>query len=159
MLRNVKLYPYFQACASLHFWLPVFFLYFLSVLTVQQVLILEGVYYWAVVLLEVPSGYFSDRIGRRPTLLIAGIAWTAAYLLFAVSHSFPVFVAAQILLAVGMAFKSGTDSSLLYDSLLTVDRSDEYGQHEANGQSYGFYATAGASLAGGILAGYDLRLA
>ncbi|TWT78964.1 Major Facilitator Superfamily protein [Planctomycetes bacterium CA13] len=159
MNQNLKLYPYFQACASLHFWLPVFFLYFVSILSVREVLVLEAIYYWAVVTLEVPSGYFSDRIGRRPTLLIAGAAWTVAYLLFASSQTFTSFAIAQILLAVGMAFRSGTDSSLLYDSLKAADRVEEIGFFEALGQSYGFYATAFAALTGGILSGIDLRFA
>lgn len=159
MQRNLKLYPYFQACASLHFWLPIFFLYFLSVLSVQQVLILETIYYWGVVALEVPSGYFSDRMGRRLTLLIASAAWTVAYLLFATMQSFEMFVVAQLLLAVGMSFKSGTDSSLLFDSLNAENRCDEYGDYEANAHSYGFIATAVAAVAGGLLAGFDLRIA
>lgn len=37
----------------------------------SRVLRLEAIYYIAVVFLEVPSGYFSDRFGRRQTLLIA----------------------------------------------------------------------------------------
>tara|TARA_R110002073_G_scaffold154858_8_gene310082 strand:+ start:4944 stop:6188 length:1245 start_codon:yes stop_codon:yes gene_type:complete len=159
MEKNLKFYPYFQACASLHFWLPVFFLYFQSVLTVREVLILEAVYYWSVVTLEVPSGYFSDRIGRRPTLQIAAVAWTVAYLLFATTASFMWFAFAQVFLAVGISFRSGTDSSILYDSLQALDRSDEVGEYEGIGQSYGFYATAAACLVGGILAGIDLRFA
>ena len=159
MQRNLKLYPLFQACASLHFWLPIFFLYFLSVLSVQEVLILECIYYWGVVVVEVPSGYFSDRVGRRLTLLIAAAAWTGGYLLFALAPSFAMFVVAQLLLAVGMAFKSGTDSSFLFDSLKAENRSDEMGDYEAKGLSYGFIATAVAALAGGLLAGFDLRFA
>ena len=159
MERNLKLYPWFQACASLHFWLPIFFLYFLSVLSVKEVLILEAIYYWGVVVLEVPSGYFSDRVGRRITLLIAGAAWTGAYVLFALTPSFAMFVVAQLLLAVGMAFKSGTDSSILFDSVKAEKRSEKIGDYEAKANSYGFIAAAVAALAGGLLAGFDLRLA
>lgn len=157
--RNIQLYPWFQACASAHFWLPVFFLYFLSVLTVEQVLVLEAIYYWAVVALEVPSGYFSDRVGRRVTLLIAGGGWTGAYLLFALTQTFPAFVVAQILLAVGMSFKSGTDTSLLFDSLQAENRAEEVGVQEGRAHSFGFFASAAAALAGGLLAGFDLRIA
>ena len=49
---------------GLHFWYPIFFLYFLARLPLVQVLQLEAIYYAGVVLLEVPSGWFSDRIGR-----------------------------------------------------------------------------------------------
>lgn len=159
MENNLRLYKYLQACASLHFWLPIFFLYFQSVLTVREVLVLEAIYYWSVVAPEVPSGYFSDRIGRRPTLQIAAVAWTVAYLVFAMTASFAWFALAQVILAVGMSFRSGTDSSILYDSLQELGRSDEVGEYEGVGQSYGFYATAIACLAGGLLAGFDLRIA
>lgn len=159
MQRNVRLYPWFQAFASLHFWLPVFFLYFLSALSLREVLILETIYYWSVVALEVPSGYFSDRLGRKPTLLIASAAWIVGYLTFALTSSFGWFVFAQICLAIGMSFRSGTDSSFLFDSLQAEKRSEEVGRHESIGSSYGFFATAFAALAGGLLAGFDLRIA
>ena len=45
--------------------LPVFFLYFSSHLSLSEVLRLEALYCLAVVVLEAPSGYFSDRVGRR----------------------------------------------------------------------------------------------
>ena len=67
--RNVRLYPLYQAFFNAYFWLPVFFLYFSKHFSLAQVLQLEAIYYLAVVSLEVPSGYFSDVIGRRPTLL------------------------------------------------------------------------------------------
>jgi MFS family permease len=53
--------------------MPVFVLYFLQHMPLADVLRLEAIYYVAVVILEVPSGYFSDRVGRRPTLLISTI--------------------------------------------------------------------------------------
>ena len=41
---------------------------------VALVLRLEAIYYVAVVVLEVPSGFFSDVVGRKPTLLISSLA-------------------------------------------------------------------------------------
>ena len=68
---NLRIYPWYVALFNAHFWMPVFFLYFLQHVSMSEVLRLEAIYYLAVVILEVPSGYFSDRFGRRPTLLIA----------------------------------------------------------------------------------------
>ena len=56
------------------FWMPVFSLFFNEHLTVAQVLRLEAIYYVAVVVLEVPSGFCSDVVGRKPTLLISSLA-------------------------------------------------------------------------------------
>ena len=159
MQRNLRLYLVYQVAHNGYFWLPVFFLYFSSILPAGEVLLLEAIYFFAVVVLEVPSGYFSDRIGRRLTLLISAGATVAAGALFALTASFSAFVAGQALLAVAMSFNSGTDSALLYDSLDALDRGGEIGEMEARAHTWGFAATATAALIGGALAGWDLRLA
>jgi len=158
MERNLRLYPVYQACGSLLFWLPVFFLYLSSRVSLEEVLLLEGIYYLGVVVLEVPSGYFSDRVGRRPTLLISTCGTMLAAVLFAGSSSFWPFALAQILLAVGMAFNSGTDTSLLYDSLAALDRGEEIGRQEARAYTAHYIALAAAALVGGLAAGFDLRI-
>ncbi|MCP4870491.1 MAG: MFS transporter [Proteobacteria bacterium] len=159
MSRNLALYPLYRGLRGLMFWLPVFFLYFQSVLDVADVLVLEALYYLGVVVAEVPSGYFSDRVGRRTTLLIAMGAWTAACWLFVLTASFVPFAAAQLGLALGMAFNSGTDSALLYDSLKALGREDEIAAHESKAQAWGLGATALAAVLGGAMAGLDMRFA
>lgn len=158
MERNLRLYPHYQTARSLTFWLPVFFLYFSARLPADQVLALEAIYYAGVVVLEVPSGYLSDRLGRRPTLVVAAAAWTLGYLALGLASSFPVFVAGQLLLAAGMAFNSGTDGALLYDSLLACGRGDELAEHEGRAQARALLAMGGSALVGGAVASIDLRL-
>ncbi|MGE0433547.1 MAG: MFS transporter, partial [Planctomycetota bacterium] len=158
MERNIRLYPLYQAFWNALFWMPVFFLLFASVLTPAEVLRLEAIYYLAVVLFEVPSGYLSDRVGRRVTLLIATACWTGAGVVFALADSFGTFVVAQILLAGGMAFNSGTDTSLLYDSLAVLGRHDEMAQVESRAASAGLYAGSIAALFGGLAGMFSLRL-
>jgi len=157
--RNLQLYVVYCGTRNLIFWLPIFFLYFSSILSVSEVLLLEAIYYAAVVLLEVPSGYLSDRIGRRITLMTAMAAWSSACFVFAFTGGFWSFATAQILLAAGMAFHSGTDSSMLFDSLKALDRTDEYAEREARAQAVTFSSMAIAALVGGCLAGFDLRIA
>jgi MFS family permease len=157
--RNVRLYPVYAAAYNAFFWMPVFFLYFSEHLTLDRVLLLESIYYIAVVVLEVPSGYFSDSIGRRPTLLISAGALLGAYGLFFWGASFLVFAAAQLCLAVGISFNSGTDTSLHYDSLAAVNRESEYAHREAVAARLGFHAGAVAALLGGLAASIELRYA
>ncbi len=157
--RNVRLYPAYTAAFNAFFWMPVFFLYFSEHLTLERVLLLESIYYIAVVLFEVPSGYFSDSVGRKPTLLISAGALLAAYGLFFWGASFVVFVLAQICLAIGISFNSGTDTSFHYDSLAALGRHNEYDQREAVAARNGFHASAVAALVGGIAAAFELRYA
>ena len=72
--RNLRLYAWHQLTAGTLFWGPIFFFYFSERFPVEQVLQLASIYYLSVVLLEVPSGYFSDRISRVATLRISNAA-------------------------------------------------------------------------------------
>lgn len=159
MKHNVALYPWYVSLFGLMAWLPIFFLYFSQHLSLAQVLQLEAIYYVAVVLLEVPSGYFSDVVGRRPTLLISAASMIVAYLLFIIGSGFGAFAAAEICMAVGFAFKSGTDTSFHFDSLAASEQADQYGPREAVAGRNGLIATALAIFLGGLVGLIDLRLA
>jgi MFS family permease len=156
---NIGLYPWFRAASDGHAWITVFFLYMSQSLPLDQVIELSAVYYLSVFLLEVPSGYFSDRIGRRRTLLIAAAAFIASYVCFIVGAGFWWFAAGQFLLATGMAMQSGTDTAFHYDSLKALGRESEYAQREAKAEQWGLTMLAIATLSGGLLGMIDLRLA
>jgi len=157
--RNIRGYAWFQFASSMLGWLPIFFLYFNQFVDLPDVIRLGAIYYFSVCICEVPSGYFSDRAGRRVTLLIGGFAFISSYLTFLFAASFIGLAAGQFLLALGIAMMSGTDTAFLYDSLCDLDKQEEYAHHEARGQKYSLAALAAASLAGGALGMVDLRLA
>ena len=138
-------------------WLPIFFLFFSAHLSIDQVLILESIYYLSVVVLEVPSGYFSDSIGRKTTLLISSLGFCLAYILFAFGSTFVVLTAAQFLLACGMAFRSGTSTVFHYESLKALGKAEEYGDREAQVYKRSFLFSGIAILAGGALGIFNLR--
>ncbi len=157
--RNVKLYPYFRMAADGYAWITVFFLYMSQTQTLAQVIQLSSIYYLSVFVLEVPSGYFSDRVGRRATLLLASAALIGSYICFIVGASFAWFAAGQFLLAAGISFQSGTDTAFHYDSLKALGRESEYAGREAHAEQWAMICLALATLAGGVLGLIDLRLA
>lgn len=157
--RNLRLYPVYAALFNALFWLPVFFLFFNSLLPLERVLQLEALYYVVVVLLEVPSGYFSDVAGRKRTLLIATGCGAAAAGLFLGGHDFQTLALGQIALAASIAFNSGTDAAFHYDSLARLGRAGEFEQREANVARNALSAGAVAALLGGLVAILELRLA
>ena len=159
MERNIKLYPWYTGFFHALFWVPVFFLYFSERVSLAQVLLLEGIYYAGVVGLEVPSGYFSDRMGRKRTLMISAIAFIVAYGLFYFGTGFLPLAMAQIGLAVGFAFHSGSDVSFHYDSLASLGRSAEFGDREARAAQIAQLAAAGSALGGGLVATFQLKWA
>ena len=109
---NLRRYGWYVAGSSLHAWMPVFFLYFTSKVTLSEALELEAIYYACVVALELPSGYLSDRIGRARTLAIASMMLLTAHVLFMVGGTFWQLAIAQAMLASAIAFNSGTAARL-----------------------------------------------
>lgn len=156
--RNIKLFPRYKAVSSVMPWLPVFFLYFIERVSLNDAIMLGSVSYFTVFLLEVPSGYFSDRFGRRPVLVFASLVAIIACVLFLLAESFSLLLVAQVLLASRIAFQSGSDSALLYDSLCLLGRENEYTKLETDAQKWSMIALASSCLIGGGLAIIDLRL-
>lgn len=140
------------------FWVPVFVLFFSQTLGPDDILALEAVYYFSIVLLEVPSGWLSDRIGRRWTLVFSGLGWTLGALVIGLSTSFVPFAAGQVLLAGGRAFASGTDSSMVYETLHGLGRTETFRDRVGRAMSYSFGALAVSALVGGAMGAIDLRL-
>ena len=157
--RNVRLYPWFRMASDSFAWIAVFFLYMSQSLPLDQVIQLSAIYYLSVFIVEVPSGYFSDRFGRRNTLLLATAALILSYACFLVGGAFAWFAAGQFFLATGIAMQSGTDTAFHYDSLKSLQREGEYAEREAHAEQWGLIMTAVATLAGGALGLIDLRLA
>ena len=155
--RNLKLYPWYAGLFHAYFWLPVYFLFFQSKLDLADVLLLESVYFASVVAMEVPSGWFSDMFGRKRTLIAASLILCAAYILFLQANSFNMFAIAQMLLAAGIAFNSGTDTSFLLETTQALGIQDEYGAREANAIRFNFLGTAVAAVLGGLAAIPDFR--
>ena len=152
MERNIRLYPWFRFAQGLLFWQAVWFLYFQSALSASQAILLYVIYDIATTALEVPSGYMSDRWGRRRTLVASALAGLLAALAFSFGNSFAAFALGQVAMGAYSAFTSGTDSALLYESLAAEGRAAETEAQELKAWRASFSALALAALAGGALA-------
>lgn len=157
--RNLRLYAAYAMLNACYFWLPIFFLYFQERVSLVEILRLEAIYYVCVVAFEVPSGYISDRYGRKLTLLVASFAFTISYALFFGGTSFSELAAAQALLGLGFAFNSGTDAAFHADALEEVGRGGEFGVREARLRSFAYLCGAVAILSGAGVAAVETRFA
>ena len=109
---------------------------------------LHAVYSIIIALLEIPSGYFADRLGRKLSLILGtafGFLGFGSYSLF---HGFKGFMTAEILLGIGQSFISGSDSAMLFDTLLDSRNENKYMKYEGRISAAGNFAEA---LAGVII--------
>ena len=89
-------------------------------LDLGEILLLQAIFGFVVAGLEVPSGYLSDVIGRKYTLLLGSIFYAFGTLLLYFSEGFAMLVAFELCMAVAVSLISGADLALLYDTELAI---------------------------------------
>jgi len=127
-------------------------------LSLRQAFLLQAAYSLVLVIMEIPSGYLSDRWGRRNTITTGSAALFLGMLTYAVMHDFWGFLVAESLLAAGISFHSGSIEAMTYDTLLALKEERRY--LKVNGMQ-GFLALGSKSLSAlfvGFLAVVSLRL-
>ena len=107
----------------------------------------ESVFHIVSLLCEVPSGMAADLLGRKKALVSGGVLAVTSNLLMAFAPNLFAICFAMALNALYNTLFSGTFTALVYDSLKTEDREDEYLQISANSSQISMLASALGSLA------------
>ena len=126
-------------------------------LSMKDIMILQAVYSIAIVVLEVPSGYLADVIGRKKTLIIGAVFGILGFTTYNFSFGFMGFLVAEIILGIGQSCISGADSAMLYDSLLDRGEEKKYTRFEGRITALGNVSEALAGIVGGLLVGITIR--
>lgn len=139
--------------------MPIIVLFFQeNGLSMKDVLLLQAAFSVSIFIFEIPSGYFSDIVGRKVSLLIGTIFGFGGFLVYSFATGFWQFLLAEMLIGVGSSFISGTDSALLYDTLVEMKQEQHYTKIEGRFLSIGNFSEGFASILGGLLAEISLRL-
>jgi len=128
-------------------------------LSMFEVMVLQGIFAVAVIVLEVPSGYFADRYGRRNTLMTASLFATLGLMIYSFGYGFIDFLIAETVWAVGVSLVSGADSAMFYDTLIELGKEQTYKEKWGKANSYYMFSAAIAAVAGGLIADVNLRWA
>jgi len=95
-------------------------------LTLAQVGLMEGLFWIVKLAMEVPSGVFADRFGRRTCMVVAAILEGGGLMVFAVADTFTLLTISYLIWGSGFAFRSGAAEAYLYDALQADGREAEY---------------------------------
>lgn len=138
--------------------MPIIILFFQEIgLSLFEIMILQSTYSIVVACMEIPSGFFADVLGRKKSLIIGGFLSFIGFLIISTSFDFWQFMIAQLLLGIGQSFISGSDSALLYDTLISTNKTDIYDKIEGKSYGIGNFSEAIAGILGGFLAASSLR--
>jgi MFS family permease len=158
--QNVARFYLIQWFSNAQFHLVVYTLFLLSKgFDTRQFFLIESASALLTLLMEVPTGVFSDRRTRKWSLIIASIVSLPVVPVIILSDSFAVVLVAMSVGGISLAFVSGTDVALLYDTLKAVGREGEFKQILGKSQWYGSLAMAISGVVGGLLAQSDLSYA
>ncbi len=157
--RDLRTFYLFRLLATSYLFIPIFMLFQADRgLTFFDRLALGGIYSAVIVIVEVPTGVFADRFGRRRSMLLGALAMVGSCLIALQAKDFRTFAIAESLGALSIALCSGADSAYLYDLLAAHDRTSEYPRCESAASAWHLVGSAVAFAGGGWLASYDLAL-
>ncbi|MBN2851485.1 MAG: MFS transporter [Clostridia bacterium] len=152
--HNIKVYYWYLGLFQLLVG-PIITLYLLyKGLSFTEIMTLQSIFAISVFLLEVPTGAVGDLFGRKKSLVLACLAMIAGLFVYIIGQQFIVFAVGEFLLALGMSLKSGSDTALIYDSLLESGQADEFTKIQGKGNSY----MLGVQIIGSVAAGYIYTL-
>jgi MFS family permease len=151
--RNIKLLSWFNFFIDFIFFAPVAVLYFAHVSGSYAL----GMSIFAIVhvssaIFEVPTGIFSDMIGRKNTIVLGAFCAFFSVVCYAVGGTYMMLVFGALLEGLGRSFYSGNNDAMLHDTLAETNAQEEY--HRYFGKLNGFNALGSAVVAvsGSIMA-------
>lgn len=159
LTAQLRRYFAFRTLATSYLWEPIFVLFMMSRgVGFAEVMWLSVLYSATIIIVDVPTGVFADRVGRRPSMMLGAATLAVAAIVAALGTSVAWFAVAEVLLALSLALCSGADSAYLYDELAAAGRKADYVQAESRASSFHLFGTAAALVIGGALAQWHMVL-
>ena len=150
--RNIIITYILKVCFALIFAVSVITLFWKEHgLSLVDIFLLQAIFAISIVLFEIPTGYIGDQLGRKKTLILSCIIVAGGWFFYSLSTTFLLFVIAEIILGLGFSFHSGTDTSLIYESLTELKDPDSYTKIQGRQLGLGLSAEAISALIGGFL--------
>lgn len=118
---------------SFMFYVPVLTIFLNSELNnLLYVSILFSAKSITVFLLEIPTGYISDHISRKRSIIIGTILYIVSMLIFVICPNFVFLFIAQVIFGVAETLSSGSDQALFFDNFRHIGKEDYYQKYYAN---------------------------
>ena len=155
--KNIKRLYWISFIKSSGFHLVVFTLFLLSKgFTMSQFFLIQSAYYLVSLLMEIPTGIFSDLKSKKNSLIIASVIGIPVTLMIISSNSFWVVLIAMAIAGISSALVSGTDVAILYDTLKSLNKEKEFKKIQGKMKWYGSWSGAIGGILGGFLAQFKL---
>jgi MFS family permease len=152
MVSVVRRYYLYRVTLSSGFYLPVSVIYMEARgLGLAQIGLVQGLFLFAMVTAELPTGYLGDRLGRR-TALALGNGLTASVMAgFVLADSVLDFSVLYVVWAVAWTFRSGTADAWFFELLASRADDDEFARLSGRAEAVSLGVSAAAAISAGVL--------
>lgn len=125
--RNIKVITWFNFFLDFKLYAPVAIIYFSKVSgSFAFGMAIFSITTFISALSEIPTGIYSDKIGRRKTLILGAFCSLLASIFYAIGISFWVLAIGSIFMGLSRSFFSGNNDALLYDTLRETNEHENY---------------------------------
>ena len=103
-------------------------------------------------LFEVPTGVFSDYLGRKKTMILGAVCSVLSVVFYAMGTSYLILFIGALFEGLQRAWYSGNNDALLYETLSSTNNKDSYDHYLGKTSSMFQVAAAAGIIIGGIIA-------
>jgi len=157
MHKNVRLLTWFNFFLDFRPYAPVAIIYFsqvtgsfalgLAVFSMQSI---------SALLFELPTGVFSDLVGRKKTIIFGSAAGALSLLFFALGGSFTMLAIGAVSAGLAESLFSGNNDAFLYDTLNQEKQKEQYAHISGRARSMFQLGLGISALFGSLFAGISL---
>ena len=126
-------------------------------LTMKDLFVIQAVSSMMISIFEIPTGFISDKYGRKNSLVWGLIISLIGFITIGSSFGFFGFLVGELFLGLGVAFISGSDSAILYETFNETGKVKDYSKAEAKFQSLHHIGELAGVIIGGFIAAYSFR--
>lgn len=159
MHKNIRILSWFNFFIDFVFYNPIAVLYFAHVTgSYAAAMSIYSVIWLSAAIFEVPTGVFSDMIGRKNTVIAGAVCSTVSVILYAIGGNYWWLAAGALLEGIGSSFYSGNNDALLHDTVSETGAVEEYKQYYGKFNSYNQIGLVIVAVSGGIMANISYQL-
>ena len=123
--KNIKIIYFTYFATSAWFMMGMWYIYFLKVISPEQIALMHTIGFIAGILVDIPSGFLADRFGRKLLLSFGLVTFGIGIGLFIFISNIWQMIIFEVITQIGLACISGAQEAVLYDTVnaITEDKS------------------------------------
>ena len=159
MHKNIKLLALFNFFTDFHLFSAILIIYFAQVTGSYALgMSLFSVAMVSSALFEVPTGVFSDYMGRKKTMMIGAVCAVLAIAFYAIGVNYWILFIGALFEGLQRAWYSGNNDALLYETLSNSNSKDDYDHYLGKTSAMFQVAAAVGIIVGGFIAVWSFPL-